>query len=629
MRREVYTRNDCHPDPLPQGIAMIQVLLVDSDPSAREMAGARLGEEPDLILETSTSPEEALALLRSERFDVIVAEEDLPGMDGLAFFRSVRGSGDHVPLILFTGQGSPELLCRAMDAEADFYLEKGPNPHVQYTLLVHLIRRAVRRARMDREEHEFSRFSLDHVSEGILWTDGRGTILSVNRAAPRLLSREEKGLLGVKVQEVLPVLSGFFAGAGSGDPVIHETLVTDDTRNTFPAILKLHTLHHRGTPYHCLILRDMSARRVADQHVHALKEFYEGILENAHDGIWVTDADDVIYYLNPALERMIGHPRASLLERNFLREAGSARMEALLPFYEDARKHMRTVAFDSVPVTDAAGVPLFVSGWFTPVRDPGGHYDGMIASAHDVTDRKMTGDAYQLANRKLHLMSSVTRHDILNQLMVLRSYLEMGEEMAKDPELRGFIGKERAAAEAIQRLIGFTRDYQEIGVHAPLWQRVGEILARVRSMVDVHDVSLEGDMGNLEVFADPLLEKVFYNLIDNAIRHGGTLTWIRFSAQRDGQDLLITCEDNGIGVPPHEKERIFGHGAGKNMGFGLFLVREILSINGISIRENGQPGRGARFEIRVPPGSYRYRGERGGSAVAAAGQSRTRSLPGR
>jgi PAS domain S-box-containing protein len=496
---------------------------------------------------------------------------------------------------------------------------------------VHLIRQAVHRARESREEHEFSRFSLDHVSEGILWTDGRGTLLSVNRAAPRLLARGERDLLGTRIQEILPVLSGFFAGPGSGDPVIHETHVADGAGNTFPAILKLHTLRHRGADYHCVILRDMSARRVADQHVHALKEFYEGILESAHDGIWVTDADDVIYYLNPALERMTGYPRRSLLERNFLRDAGSARMEALMPFYEDARQHMRTVAFDSVPVTDATGTPFFVSGWFTPIRDPGGRFDGMIASAHDVTDRKMTGDAYQLANRKLHLMSSVTRHDILNQLMVLRSYLEMGEEMAKDPELRGFIGKERAAAEAIQRLIGFTRDYQEIGVHAPLWQRVGDILARVRSMVDVHSIVLEEEVGDLEVFADPLLEKVFYNLIDNAIRHGATLTWIRFGAQRDGQDMVITCEDNGIGVLPQEKERIFSHGAGKNMGFGLFLVREILSINGISIRENGTPGAGARFEIRVPPGSYRRRGERGSHEVAMAGQSRlqTRSSPGR
>jgi PAS domain S-box-containing protein len=596
--------------------------MVDSDPSAREMAGARLGKEPDLILETCSSPEEALALLRSERFDVIIAEYRLPGMQGLDLFRQVEETGDRVPFILFTAHGSPALLTRTMDAGADFYLEKGPDPHVQYASLVHLIRRAVRRERQNREEHEMSRFSLDHISEGILWTDAQGTILSANRAAPRLLGRDERHLLGAKFQDILPPLAGAFSGAGSGDTVVRETQVTDGAGISFPATITFHTLRHRGTDYRCVILRDMSARRIADEEVHALKEFYEGILKSAHDGIWVTDADDIIYYLNPALEQMTGFPRGSLLEKNFLRDSGAARMDALRPFYSDARESMRTVAFDSVPVTTGTGLPLFVSGWFTPIRDSGGHYDGMIASAHDVTDRKMTGDAYQLANRKLHLMSSVTRHDILNQLMVLRSYLEMGEEMAKDPELRGFIGKERAAAEAIQRLIGFTRDYQEIGVHAPLWQSVGDILGRVQPMVDLHGVTVEVGVGDLEVFADPLLEKVFYNLIDNAVRHGVTLTRIRFSTRQEGPDLVITCEDDGVGVPPGDRERIFTHGAGKNMGFGLFLVQEILSINGISIRENGTAGEGARFEIRVPPGSYRSGGERG-PAAAIAGQPLT------
>ncbi|MDD1653814.1 MAG: PAS domain S-box protein [Methanomicrobiales archaeon] len=596
---------------------MIQVLLVDSDPGAREMAGARLGKEPDLILETCSSPDEALALLRSERFDVIVAEQRLPGMKGLDLYSRIQETGDHVPFILFTARESPELLARSMDAGADFYLEKGPDPRVQYASLVHLIRRAVRRARGNQEEHEFSRFSLDHISDGVIWTDTHGTILSANRAAPRLLAREERDLLGAQIQGILPLLAGDFTGAGSGETVHHETQVTDGEGTVFAATVTLHTLRHRGTDYHCVILRDSSARKVADPDVHALKEFYEGILESAHDGIWVTDSDDTIYYLNPALEEMTGYPRGSLLERNFLRDAGAARMEALRPFYEDAREHMTTVAFDSVPITTATDIPLFVSGWFTPIRGPGGHYDGMIASAHDVTDRKMTGDAYQLANRKLHLMSSVTRHDILNQLMVLRSYLEMGEEMAKDPELLGFIGKERAAAEAIQRLIGFTRDYQEIGVHAPHWQKVRDILARVRGLVDLHGVTLEDDVGDLEVFADPLLEKVFYNLIDNAVRHGVTLTWIRFTTRRDGHDLAITCEDNGVGVPTQDRERIFTHGAGSNMGFGLFLVREILSINGISIRENGSPGGGARFEIRVPPGSFRSGGDRRPAAALA------------
>ncbi|MCX6690757.1 MAG: ATP-binding protein [Methanoregula sp.] len=67
--------------------------------------------------------------------------------------------------------------------------------------------------------------------------------------------------------------------------------------------------------------------------------------------------------------------------------------------------------------------------------------------------------------------------------------------------------------------------------------------------------------------------------------------------------MVIVCKDDGNGVPQDEKENIFKRGFGKNTGLGLFLSREILSITGITITENGVPGNGAHFEIIVPGGA--------------------------
>ena len=53
---------------------------------------------------------------------------------------------------------------------------------------------------------------------------------------------------------------------------------------------------------------------------------------------------------------------------------------------------------------------------------------------------------------------------------------------------------------------------------------------------------------------------------------------------------------------------MFECGFMKNTGFGLFLTREILTITGITIIENGEPGKGARFEITVPKGAWRMKG---------------------
>ena len=68
----------------------------------------------------------------------------------------------------------------------------------------------------------------------------------------------------------------------------------------------------------------------------------------------------------------------------------------------------------------------------------------------------------------------------------------------------------------------------------------------------------------------------------------------------------MICEDDGIGIPPDAKEKIFNRQFFQNTGLDMYLSRQILSITNISIRESGIYGSGARFEIRVPKGAYRF-----------------------
>lgn len=155
-------------------------------------------------------------------------------------------------------------------------------------------------------------------------------------------------------------------------------------------------------------------------------------------------------------------------------------------------------------------------------------------------------------------------------------------------------------------MIRFTKDYEEIGVNAPDWQDCRSLVDIAAKEAPHGQVMVKNDLpADMEVFADPLIVKVFYNLIDNAIRYGEKITTIRFTVQETGDDHVVVCEDDGVGVPTEEKEKIFERGFGKNTGLGLFLTREILDITGITIRETGEPGIGARFEISVPKGMYR------------------------
>ena len=211
-------------------------------------------------------------------------------------------------------------------------------------------------------------------------------------------------------------------------------------------------------------------------------------------------------------------------------------------------------------------------------------------------------------NEKLNLLSSITRHDISNQLHALSGYLELSRQMVKDPDLASeLIAKEEKIADTIARQINFTRDYEDMGVAAPAWQNVDGIVRQAAASLSMKDIRVVVDRPDLEIYADPLFGKVFYNLMDNALKYGGTkITTINITTHETGGRLTLIFEDDGMGIAGEDKRHLFERGYGKNTGLGLFLSREILSITGITIRETGDPGRGARFEMVVPKGEYRF-----------------------
>jgi K+-sensing histidine kinase KdpD len=125
------------------------------------------------------------------------------------------------------------------------------------------------------------------------------------------------------------------------------------------------------------------------------------------------------------------------------------------------------------------------------------------------------------------------------------------------------------------------------------------------SSISLNGVGLKVQTGPVEVFADPLMEKVFFTLMENSVMHGEKATKITISFQDRGDVGFILFEDDGVGVPTDQKERIFDQAFGRNTGYGLFLAKEILEITGISITETGLEGKGARFEMKIPKEHYR------------------------
>jgi signal transduction histidine kinase len=224
----------------------------------------------------------------------------------------------------------------------------------------------------------------------------------------------------------------------------------------------------------------------------------------------------------------------------------------------------------------------------------------------DLTQKLHLAVRKREGERNLQLFSAISRHDLLNKVAALSGYVELVRAHTDDGKILNFMIKQQMILSTLRDQIQFIEDYEKVGVQKPCWQPIIPTIQKSASILPSESVTITvSDLDPIEVYADPLLVKAFYNLIDNTLRHGRHVTSVRISSRKTNDDLTIIYEDDGIGIPEADKESIFIRGKGKNTGLGLFLIREILSITGITIRETGIAGKGARFEINVPDVRYR------------------------
>jgi PAS domain S-box-containing protein len=353
------------------------------------------------------------------------------------------------------------------------------------------------------------------------------------------------------------------------------------------------------------IVRDISERKRAEDALKKSERTYRTVVEDQTELISRFRPDGTQIFVNEAYCQYFKKSREDLIGKKFFPRIPAEDHRQVREHFASLKKENPS-AIDTHRVIMPDGSIRWQRWSDRAIFDKKGAIVEYQSVGQDITEQKRAEDALALACQKMNLLSSITRHDILNQLTVLSGYLALSEEIASDEKLLGFIKKEATATERINQQITFTKHYQDIGIQAPQWQNVHDTIVSAAALLDLRSVDVQVPFSNIEIYADPLLGKVFYNLLENAVRHGHNTSVVQFSFHENGDSLTIVCEDNGGGIDRETKKHLFKRGYGKNTGFGLFLIREILSITGITIDENGEYGRGARFEITVPNGAYRF-----------------------
>jgi PAS domain S-box-containing protein len=325
------------------------------------------------------------------------------------------------------------------------------------------------------------------------------------------------------------------------------------------------------------------------------------IVQLMPDGLVLADTTGRIITSNPSAEILFGKTKGEMTGRP---------VDTILPLQstEEIQAALRErgtfLDLEAVLKTPEYRVVSIAGSLIT---SPEGEPAGFVLIIHDITGRKKSERALRLAKEKVSLLSQLTRHDVTNLITAINGYILLLSEKLDDPVSEQYIAACSGILEKIDRHLQFSREYEEIGKHEPVWQSVEAVVSRAKSDLAFTRAEISVSVLPFWIYADPLSVKVMYNLLENALRHGGFgMTLVRVTAEEQpGGELVIAIEDNGAGIPPDQKEHIFEHGFGKNTGLGLTLSREILAVTDIHLIETGVPGTGARFEMHIPPQSWR------------------------
>jgi PAS domain S-box-containing protein len=331
----------------------------------------------------------------------------------------------------------------------------------------------------------------------------------------------------------------------------------------------------------------------------------KSIVEDLSEFICRFSADGTITFMNPAFRNYV-----KTLKKDDDRLSVFTIFQQVLP--ADTFDSLSKTLNAESPNTSGEyeyrleGGDHFITWTISGIFDQEGKLEEYQFVGRDITEQKQTEAALQQVTKKLALLNYVTFNDIKNAIFTLRGYLSLGKICKTDDHMHQYLDRAEESVVRIEDSLNFAKQYQDLGMNAPRWQDVNHSFILGISHLDFSSVHRNIKLDGLEIYADPLLERVFFTLASNVLSHAGTATeiYLEYLIREDGLRLLF--RDNGIGIPYGNKEKIFERGYGHQKGMELFLVREILGITGITIRENGTPGSGACFEIFVPKKAYRF-----------------------
>ncbi len=305
--------------------------------------------------------------------------------------------------------------------------------------------------------------------------------------------------------------------------------------------------------------------------------FQQEMIDQLPVGIFLKQIRDGRYvYWNRACEKTFGMRSEDIIgrtDRELFPKDSLDLMEQ-----EDSEACAGHVVIRNKVLTPRKGEGRVIHLIVASISDSQGNLKYILGIAEDVTPENL--------NLRMDLLFSITRHEILNQLSEIVGSLERAQLKQGHEDVQSFFDRTLGSVESIKNQIAYMRSLQDIGIISPSWQSLKHTFDDAVHLSTPGKIRIQNDLHDYEVFADPLLPRIFHSIIENSLRYGGpALTTIQIHTEVSSDKLLVVYEDDGAGIQANKKERIFEPGFGEGTGMSLFIIRELLGFTGMAITE--------------------------------------------
>ena len=600
----------------------ISVLHVDDDVAFLSMAKQCLEMQADIEVESVRSVQEALEMLKTKKFDVIVSDYQMNGKNGLEFLNEIKAAGITTPFILFSGKGRDEVAVKALNSGAFRYIDKRGALDATYAELASCILQAAQYTKAQsilKESEKRFRAIYDSSSDAILILNDGGEIVYSNKSA--------KNMLDYAKDQITKVLNKHFSKqfTSTYEQNMHEGFkqLSDGnlsmTGKTIELVLKnvsgkktivelsFSAFIENGQWFGVSIVRDVSDRKRQEQLLEESQQKLKALFAFNPEAIVFMDKRFRVTDINRSFTELFGFTFENIKDQKI--------MDVIVPTGFEEQSRIIEELISKGPVTfsttrkrmDGSTIDVGLSGGPLTVNSKiVGFFMVFVDISNLILVQNVLANALskaELLNEKIAVLGGFTRHDVRNKLGLISGNLYLFRNKCKiEPNLEKYLSNIDDSVKNICDIFDLARTYEMIGVEELGPVDIGKMVQNALSLfADLKGVKVENKCIGLEVIADSLLTQVFYNLIDNSLKYGEKTSTISIFAEKLSEgSVKLYFKDDGVGLDKNFREHLFERGLGKGTGLGLYLIRKVCEVYGWTVKENGQSGQGAQFEFMIP-----------------------------